>query len=122
VVVVGLTLAVLVEAPVFQEYVVAPEAVKRVENPAQRVDEFTVRVGVGLITKVAELLDATPQDVAGTVYVTTYVPVELDAKLTVPALALKLKPAGVAEKVPPVVKPDAKVGEGFDPFKQYGLV
>ena len=104
--------------PVFQLYVVAPVAVHKIFVPEQIVGEFTDIVGVGLIISVAVLFEATPQAPAGTVYVTTYVPVVLDPKFTEPEVALKLKPTGVAENVPPVVNPEAKEGVGTVPFKQ----
>ena len=66
-----MTFIVFVIVPVFQLYVDAPEAVIKDDTPEQAVGELTVNVGVGLIINVAVLFDATPQPVAGTVYVIT---------------------------------------------------
>ena len=55
---------------------------------------------------------------AGRLYVTLYVPGVVDAILTDPFVAPKLKPAGVDENVPPEAKPVAKTGVGFITLEQ----
>jgi hypothetical protein len=116
----GLTLMVLVVAPVLHKYEFAPETVSIVFVPEQIVVEFTVKVGLGLIIIVDVPIDV-PQELAATVYVTIYVPVELDAKLTNPEVALIFKPLEAEKKVPPDAKPLDREGIGFVPFEQYGF-
>ena len=69
----------------------------------------------------AESLPAGPQIVAGTVYVTIYVPgVDVERSIT-PVPELIVNPA-VEEYVPPAVNPPPAVGTGFVPFAQTGVV
>jgi hypothetical protein len=49
----GETVIELEDAPVFHEYVDAPDAIRLVEDPLQIVDEFTETVGVVLTVTVA---------------------------------------------------------------------
>ena len=84
-------------------------------EPAQLLPVANVKAADGAveIVTVVELLAA---QVPATAYVMVYVPMLLVARLIAPVLKLKLRPLGVAEKVPPAWP--AMVGVGLVPVWQ----
>ena len=73
----------------------------------------------GVMVMLAVLLPAGPQLLAGTEYVTVYVPGVDVARSITPVPALTVSPA-VEEYVPPEVNPPTGVGDGLAAFAQTG--